>query len=51
MVDDLGEGSEAHSAADGAASLGEQRPHLTDGQVVVERSMPNQQAGTPCAVA
>ncbi|MFF0515475.1 hypothetical protein [Streptomyces sp. NPDC004250] len=30
MVDDLGEGPQPHSGADGAASLGEQGSHLAD---------------------
>ncbi|MFE9334930.1 hypothetical protein [Streptomyces sp. NPDC006925] len=32
LVDDLGAGSKPHSAAVGAAPLGKQRSHLTDGQ-------------------
>jgi hypothetical protein len=31
VVDDLGQGPQPHSGADGAASLGEQGPHLADG--------------------
>jgi hypothetical protein len=31
VVDDLGQGSQPHVGADGAASLGEQGPHLADG--------------------
>jgi hypothetical protein len=31
MVNDLGEGPQPHSGADGAPSLGEQGPHLADG--------------------
>jgi hypothetical protein len=31
VVDDLGQGPQPHSGADGAALVGEQGPHLADG--------------------
>jgi hypothetical protein len=51
MVDDLGEGPPPHSGADDAASLGEQGRASPIARVMVERSTPNQLAGTSCAAA